>query len=116
MKPNYFVKSILIMLFLGLGIQLKANHVLGGYITYKHDTLDRYDVYYHIYRDCSGETLASSDLKFGLFFGTNGSSTCGSFNITATRISITDVTMISKGDTITCGNNQKFATFKVRAD
>ncbi len=64
-------------------ISLKANHILGGEITYKHLGAKKYELTAKIYRECGGIALNSVD--FGITDGNTD------LTISYTRVSIQDI-------------------------
>lgn len=81
------MKKLLFILFCFAALSfntVKASHVVGAEITYKHITADSFSVKLVVYRDCLGIPLYGAPIKV--------QSGCGTFNIVLNRDTVIDVT------------------------
>lgn len=83
---KHLKKILLVALLVMLG-GTKAASPMGGYITYRHLSADKYLVQYHFIRDCKGISL--SQLSMGVYFGTISNPTAGgTFSLSPARTKI----------------------------
>lgn len=84
---------------------------LGGYMSYKHDTLNKWDVFIHVYRDCRGVGLGAggtTDLTVN-FLNKSGAS-IGTQYATISRIQIQDISINQQGRKSPCSPQNTYAT------
>ncbi|MBL7812125.1 MAG: hypothetical protein JNL57_07860, partial [Bacteroidetes bacterium] len=81
---------VLFLLLTGSFAQLRASHMMGADMSYKCLGGGKYKITAKIYRDCRG--ISFNGPSFVAFGGTNGGNSCGSYNMSITRVSIRDVT------------------------
>lgn len=82
-----------VILFFTFHLNLKAANVLGGTLRYESLGNGKYLLTAKIYRDCRGLSLPSTTPVFGVYAGTNGGNSCGSYALTGfSRVAINEVT------------------------
>ena len=101
MKFFSIFKFVFFILFIMLNNEVNASHKMGADMYYVHLGADKYKFVTKFYRDCSGIPFNNPDVVLEIG-NNNGASVCGSFNLSATRVSITDVTQICRDSSLPC--------------
>ena len=96
--------SLLVLIF--SFITIHASHMMGADMTYKCLGNNKYKFTIKVYRDCQGIPMGVP--AFGVYAGTNGGNGCGSYTLSMSRVSITDIT--SKCSTATSPCSPKNTT------
>lgn len=75
---------------------IRASHIVGADISYRHISGNTYKVYYTLYRECKGTPLQSVDFRVSCQDGSRP------VTISPTRTSITDISTVCSKDTLPC--------------
>ncbi len=107
---NSMLKNLALLIVLLSSNFLSGSHMMGTEISYNHISGKKYHFTVKIYRDCRG--IAFNTPKFTVMLGSNGNDACGTFNVTANRTRITDITPVCSTTTKPCYPVNTYGTGK----
>ncbi len=97
--------AVFSLLFFGLLTgSLQGSHMMGADMSYSCLGGGKYKIIAKVYRDCRGISFNSP--TFGVYAGKDRGNGCGSYGLTISRISITDVSQLCSTAPRTCDSNK----------
>lgn len=112
-KKYYFLLCLLISFF-----QIPVLHAatpLGGEMSYRHLSGDKYEIKTIIYRDCRGSALNTNSITFGVYGGLNGAKSCSTYSLSFTRSKIEDISPICSTGKKPCSPQNTAASAGIEA-
>ncbi len=99
MNKSIKLLSTFILLFSMFSVA-QASHKMGATMQYSYLGNSKYSIIVKFYRDCRGIPFNNPAMKVSI--GSGGNNSCGTTQLTATRLSITDVTQVCTNSAAPC--------------